>query len=157
MMSLLSWILVLTLELSAPAFSQSLGTGPYTWVKPAVIVQRMTAEGIFAFGGVGYAGVTSEGEKDFRQILTLPPEQATDAFEKLYAEGNSQAKSYALAGLRKLDRARFEELRASLESSTARVQTMRGCIISDEPLREVAEDLAAGKYDSWMGPTPRRW
>lgn len=62
-----------------------------------------------------------------------------------------------LAGLRKLDRVRFEELRVSLESSTARVQTMRGCIVSDKPLREIAEDLAAGKYDPWMGPTPKRW
>jgi hypothetical protein len=27
---------------------------------------------------------------------------------------------------------------------------MRGCIISDEPLREIAANLASGKYDSWL-------
>lgn len=57
--------------------------------------------GVFAFGGVGIAGVTSQGEKDYRVILSRS--SALAEFEKLFATGNPQAKAYALVGIRALD------------------------------------------------------
>ena len=56
----------------------------------------------FAFGGVGYAGVTSKGESDFKFLLAQPKPASLNAFERLYAIGNAQGKSYALSGLKKL-------------------------------------------------------
>jgi hypothetical protein len=70
--------------------------------------------------------------------------------EKLYATGNPQAMSYALAGMRKLDRKRYAELLVSVRASDVTVQTMSGCIISKERLRKIADDLDSGKYDAWL-------
>lgn len=56
-------------------------------------VKRLSNVEIFAFGGVGYGGVTSKGEIDFNLVLAQPPPIALTAFEKLYATGNPQEKS----------------------------------------------------------------
>ncbi len=47
----------------------------------------------FAFGGVGFSGLTSEGEKDYNEILTWP--SAETDFQKVFQLGNAQAKCYA--------------------------------------------------------------
>ena len=82
--------------------------------------------------------------------MTQPSGVALDALERLYATGNPQAKSYALAGIRKFNSKRFEELRLSLQSSNLKVQTQSGCIVSEQLLKEVANDLNSGKYDLWL-------
>ena len=109
-------------------------------------VNRLSTVERFAFGGVGYAGVTSKGETDFRFVLTQPKPTALNAFERLYAIGNSQGKSYALSGLKKLAPARFAELVATLARSTEEVEVMRGCIVSHEPLPQVAKQIGHGKF-----------
>ena len=76
-------------------------------------VRRLAKVETFAFGGTGYAGVTSKGEIDFRLLVSQPPQVALAAFEKLYAAGNPQGKSYALSGFKKLDPRRFKELLAA--------------------------------------------
>jgi len=134
------WAAVALVIVSTVAFSQD---------SISIAMQRMTTAKVFAFGAVGFAATTSEGEIDFKIVMSLPKEKAIAAFEKLYGTGNPQAKSYALAGLRKLDRTRFRELRTSLRSSDLKVQTESGCVISEQSLREVANDLDSGKYDKW--------
>src|SRR5580698_2550885 len=109
-------------------------------------VNRLTSVEWFAFGGVGYAGVTSEGEADFKVVLAQPTQTALKAFEKLFAIGNPQAKSYALSGLKKLAPQRFRELLATTTNSTKTVEVMRGCILSHEPLREVAKQIDQGQF-----------
>lgn len=108
-------------------------------------VKRLSAVGQFAFGGVGYAGVTSKGETDFKIVLAQPKPMALDAFEKLYAIGNAQGKSYALSGLKKLAPQRFAELLPTLGKSTE-VEVMRGCVITREPLPDVAQQIGQGKF-----------
>ncbi len=137
-----SWIAILLLSVSSFAFSQE-------WATSAA-VKRIATTGTFAFGGVGFAGTTSDGEKDFKVILSLPAAEASVAFEKLYETGNPQAKSYALAGIRKLDRTRFSDLLLSVRASDLKVQTARGCIVSKRSLEDVAEDLNSGRYDPWI-------
>jgi hypothetical protein len=56
-------------------------------------VNRLSTVERFAFGGVGYAGVTSKGETDFKLVLAQPKPTALNAFERLYAIGNQQGKS----------------------------------------------------------------
>jgi len=113
-------------------------------VDAAVI--RLATIGQFAFGGVGYAGVTSKGETDFKFALAQPKPTARKAFERLFAIGNPQGKSYALSGLKKLAPEQFAELIATVAKSTEEVEVMHGCIISHEPLPEVAKQIGQGKF-----------
>jgi hypothetical protein len=103
-------------------------------------VDRLLNAEIFALGPVGFAYRTSQEEVDYRLILGQPA--ALVSFEKLYAEGNMQAKSYALTGIHQLSPARFEELYASLPDSKDKVTIVSGCVISGETLRDVARSLA---------------
>ena len=111
-------------------------------------VNRLSTVERFAFGGVGFAGVISKGETDFRLVLAQPKPLALSTFEKLYAVGNPQGKSYALAGLKKLAPQRFTEVIATLGKSTEQVEVMRGCIVSHEPLPDVAKQIGQGKFGS---------
>ena len=64
-------------------------------------LQTLSSIHDFAFGGIGVAGTTSEGEVAFREIYNRP--SATADFLKLLNSGNPQAKCYALVALRSLD------------------------------------------------------
>jgi hypothetical protein len=141
MRTMKSWVAISILWAGAIAFSQD---------STSVTLQRISNARVFAFGGIGYAGTTSEGEKDFRIIMSLPTNEAIIAFETLSATGNAQAKSYALAGMRKLDKTRFDVMLTAVRASELKVQTENGCIVSQRPLREVAIDLKSGKYDHWI-------
>jgi hypothetical protein len=109
-------------------------------------VNRLATVREFAFGGVGYAGIISKGEIDFKLVLNQPKPTALTAFERLYAIGNPQGKSYAFSGLKKLAPERFAELTGTLAKSTEVVYVMRGCIISHESLPAVAKQIARGKF-----------
>jgi hypothetical protein len=109
-------------------------------------LERLSHAKIFAMGPVGWVGMTSQEEIDYRLILNRPT--ALVEFEKLYAEGNMQAKSYALTGIRQLSPARFKELYASLPTSNDTVNTMQGCILSQETSRNVAQSLASSPNPS---------
>ena len=109
-------------------------------------IKRLSTVESFAFGGVGYAGVISKGEIDFKFILAQPQSTALDAFETLYRTGNPQSKAYALAGIKQLNPARFREILGSLENSGEEVQVMRGCIVSQESLLAVAKQIDREKF-----------
>ena len=115
-------------------------------------VKSITKTGVFAFGGVGLVGKISQGEIDFRAIQSQPDAVALASFETIYATGDSAAKSYALAGIRQLDGARFKELLQSLNGSQETVFTMHGCIMEKDRLVDVAKGIDAGSYDSWLKP-----
>lgn len=112
--------------------------------EPDAVLVRLAKVEQFAFGPTGYAGVISAGEKDFRTVLGRS--SAVTDFEKLFAEGNIQAKSYALVGIQKLNPTRFKDLARPLRNSKERVTTMEGCIISDEPFSYILKQIDAGKY-----------
>jgi len=109
-------------------------------------VNRLSTVEIFALGGVGYAGVTSKGEIDFKFVLAQPRPTALSAFERLYASGNPQGKAYALTGIKRLDPQRFTELVAALAKSSDKVKVMRGCIGGNEALSDVAKQIDQGKF-----------
>src|SRR5258708_2169459 len=73
-----------------------------------VVLERLSKVKYFAFGPSGFAGVRSQGEKDYRLILSRP--SAKTDFEKLYSQGDPQARTYALVGIHKLNSKRFAEL-----------------------------------------------
>ena len=144
--------LVLLAALCAPVLALE---GEYTHQqlrleKAADEENRLEGAKMFAFGSVGFGGRVSEEEHQFKAILALEPAQAKQKLEKLYSSGNPQAMSYALAGMRKLDRKRYTELLVSARASGLIVTTMRGCIMSQEKLRTVADDLDSGIYNVWL-------
>ena len=57
---------------------------------PDAVVERLAKTGVFAFGRVGYAGIISPGETDYRTVFNRSSAKAD--FEKLYSTGNLQAK-----------------------------------------------------------------
>ena len=107
-------------------------------------LNRLAGVGIFAFGGVGFAGVTSQGEKDYRVILS--GSSALAEFETLFATGNPQAKAYALVGILALDVRRYEQLSAPLRQASLKVTIQHGCVISYVPFSAILKGIDAGGY-----------
>jgi hypothetical protein len=108
-------------------------------------VERLARIQLFAMGGVGFAGQTSDGEKDFRLILQNHP-QAAAVFNDLYVHGNNEAKAYALLGLYRLNPARFREIYATLPKSKDELQMMQGCILFKQKLVVVAKQINEGGF-----------
>ena len=106
--------------------------------------ERLSKVPMFAMGGVGFAGLTSKGEEDFRLIMEDP--EAAKVFESLYAHGNSPAKAYALLGLHTLNPQRFGTIYASLANSKEDVAVMRGCIASKQKLKIIAKEIDGNGY-----------
>lgn len=113
----------------------------------AAAAHRLASTKFFAFGGIGRAAKTSDGEKDFRIVFAQPHDVALKQFEYLFASGNPEAKSYALVAIHALAPDRFEKLRKSLKDSSIRVTTMSGCLVEAKTLSSVAEDIETGSYD----------
>ncbi len=118
---------------------------------PHKSVERLSATNMFAFGGTGFAGVTSQGEKDLRVVLAQPRSAALAALNDLYASGDVQAKLYAIAGMRKLKSDRYREVLGEAEKSGVEVRVMRGCIVSKRPFSEVARSIDRGVFDAFLG------
>ncbi len=113
------------------------------------VLDRLAKIDRFAFGGTGYAGVISEGQKDYRRILSRPSAEAD--FEKLLAVGNAQAKSYALVGIHTLAPGRFKQLSRALRDPTGEVVTQSGCIVDRQSFRAILKQISAGKFSSYGG------
>lgn len=60
--------------------------------------------------------------------------------------GNPQAVSYALVGIRALNRDRFNELSRSFHGAKLEVVTQDGCIVGHEPLSAVLSRIEDGEY-----------
>ena len=121
-----------------------LAAAPNSVVKNAA--ERLKRVSYFAFGGVGYAGVTSSGEHDFRILIAQPAEEAGRSFEEVFSAGNGAAKCYALAGLHRLGAPRFELLYNQVHSAEEKVPTMEGCIGDSSTLGALAKRIRDGKY-----------
>jgi len=106
--------------------------------------ERLSKIVVFAFGGVGFSGATSPGEKDYKVILSRPSAMAE--FERLYSSGNIMAKCYALVGIHRLSPQRFRELARPLHNSKEQVVTMHGCLMSYEPLGVIINQIESGRY-----------
>jgi len=121
--------------------------GQLARVQPPPAVERLTTIELFAFGGIGFAGKTSEGEKVFNAVMGRPPEEARRAMQEIFANGSVEAKSYALVGIRRLAPERFETLYQSVAHSQQKVHTMSGCIARAKTLQQIANEIKSGAYD----------
>jgi len=67
--------------------------------------------------------------------------------KNLFATGNTQAKAYALVGIRDLDVNRYNNLVAPQHGVTQTVTVQYGCIISHVPFSSIVKQIDAGAYD----------
>jgi hypothetical protein len=102
----------------------------------------------FAFGGIGAAGITSQGEVAFRDIYARP--SAKDDFLRLLNYGNPQAKCYALVALRSLDPQTYSSRIETYKKDKTNVTTIGGCMIAVLPMSSVATNIEAGHYDGYI-------
>jgi hypothetical protein len=102
----------------------------------------------FAFGGVGFAGQTSDGENAFRMILSSS--KAKKYFELVLSKNNMPAKLYALCGLRELDTSLFLQKVKDYSDTTVQVSTMHGCIRDNERFTDIVQAIRTGFYDLFI-------
>ncbi len=117
-------------------------------------VKSLANTGVFAFGGVGFIGKISQGEIDFRVIQSQPAAVALASFETVYSTGDTAAQIYALAGIRQLDKVRFNELYRTFDRSDEAVLVAEGCIFERRRVGEIVKAIDAGNYDDRLKPRP---
>ena len=116
-------------------------------------VRDLAAAKSLAFGGVGVAGLMSEGERNLRAVLEQPdPSQQLQA---ALAHATSAGKLYILVGLRRCDRAAYQKVFDSLARPSDDVEVVRGCMISKEPFRQVLSQIQGGRFDDYLSRKPR--
>jgi hypothetical protein len=116
-------------------------------------IARMYCINEFAFGGIGYAGITSDGEKLFFRVLELG---GRNGLVDLYQRGNTQAKAYALVGLRWLNAPEYKVYRDEFRSSAVPVVVQSGCIVRHQDASFVVSVIEAGAYDSYPNGSRER-
>ena len=106
-----------------------------------------------AFGGVGVAGLMSEGERNLRTVLAQP--DASQQLQAAFAQATPAGKLYILVGLRRCDRAGYQKVFDSLDRPNDDVEVVRGCMISKEPFRQALSEVQDGKFDDYLSRPPK--
>jgi hypothetical protein len=106
----------------------------------------------FAFGGIGVAGLMSEGERNLRAVLEQP--DASQQLQAALAHATPAGKLYILVGLRRCDRAAYQKISGSLAVPNDNVEVARGCMISKEPFRRLLSEIQEGRFDDFLSRPP---
>jgi hypothetical protein len=116
-------------------------------------LRNLAAAKSFAFGGVGVAGLMSEGERNLRAVLEMP--DASQQLQAALAHATPAGKLYILVGLRRYDRAAYQKILDSLTRPNDDVEVARGCMISKEPFRQLLSQIQDGRFDDYLSRPPR--
>ncbi len=116
-------------------------------------VRDLAAAKSLAFGGVGVAGLMSEGERSLRAVLNQP--DASQHLQSAFAQATAAGKLYILVGLRRCDRVAYQKAFGSVSAANDDVQVVRGCMISKEPFRQALSQVQDGKFDDYLSRPPR--
>ncbi|MGJ8641089.1 MAG: hypothetical protein ACSHYA_16990 [Opitutaceae bacterium] len=98
----------------------------------------------FAFGGVGFAGSTSEGETLFFEALHSDDPKA--AFHAWYEKGNNSEKAYCMIGFYYFDQPEYLRLKEKYQGQRIMIPTMMGCIGSSITLNELTNKIESDTY-----------
>ena len=90
----------------------------------------------------------SKEEGALRSLLHEP--NAGSKLKALLSEGTLAGQCYALLGLYLLHDRAYQENVVRYKSSDARVKTVAGCMISEQPVSSVISNIAAGRYDTML-------
>jgi len=110
--------------------------------------QTLTTCKLFAFGGVGYAGTISDGEKAFHTVAAST--NAVELFRALLKQGTVEGKMYGLCGIRRLAPQSFKTEAEPVRTEKEVVATMSGCERADERTAEVITRIRSGSYDLYF-------
>jgi len=113
----------------------------------------LTAAKSLAFGGVGVAGLMSEGERNLRAVLERP--DASRQLQAALAHATPAGTLYILVGLRRCDRAAYQKAFDSLAHFSDEIEVVRGCMISKEPFRQVLSQIQDGRFDDYLSRSPK--
>jgi hypothetical protein len=111
-------------------------------------VRDLTAAKSFAFGGVGVAGLMSQGERNLRGVLERP--DASQQLQAALAHATPAGELYILVGLRRCDRAAYQKIFGLLPRANDEVEVARGCMISREPLRQLLSQIQDERFDDYL-------
>jgi hypothetical protein len=115
-------------------------------------VRDLAAAKSFAFGGVGVAGLMSEGERNLRAVLERP--DASQQLQAALAHATPAGELYILVGLRRCDHPAYQKVISSLPRSNDSVEVARGCMISREPFRQLLSQIQDGRFDDYLSRPP---
>ena len=113
---------------------------------PAVAAyDKLRVANVFALGGVGIVGATSQGETAFRELQREP--NATEVFIALLDDptASKAGQLYALFGLKEAKSAEFEVRLPAFLEDDALVETQSGCIRVSVEVKNVAARFAEKK------------
>jgi hypothetical protein len=149
-----------------PIFSQTKCSGSTTLSLSDVqqkAYDSLLQETMFALGGTGYSGVTSDGEKAMRTLISDPVGES--ALLKLSTSNSGAGGLYGLVGLKLLNSKCFEEAYGAfktlpdIKESKGRHETlaagevafMSGCLYTVMNRKELGAQIFRGKFDPWIG------
>jgi hypothetical protein len=104
----------------------------------------------FAFGGVGPLGAMSDGERCFRTVAMSS--NALQLFATALTNGTTEARLYALCGIRHLAPRTFDAHAAPVVAANKRAAIMVGCFLSRERTSNVVVRIKEGLYDLHFDP-----
>ena len=113
----------------------------------------LAAAKMFAFGGVGAAGIMSEGERNLRAVLGQS--DASQQLQAAFAQATPAGKLYILVGLRRCDPAAYQRVIDSVARPNDDVEIARGCMISREPFRQLLSQIRDGRFDDYVSQPAR--
>ena len=116
-------------------------------------VRELAAAKSFAFGGVGVAGLMSEGERHLRAVLDRP--DASQELQVALAHATPAGKLYILVGLRRCDRPAYQKILSSLARPNDNVEVVRGCMISRQPFPRLLSEVQDGRFDDYLSRPAR--
>ena len=116
-------------------------------------VRDLAAAKSLAFGGVGVAGLMSEGERNLRAVLARP--DASQQLQATLARATPAGTLYILVGLRRCDRVAYQKVFDSMARPSDDVEVVRGCMISKEPFRQILSQVQDGRFDDYLSRPPR--
>ena len=102
----------------------------------------------FAFGGVGVAGLMSEGERNLRAVLERS--DASQQLQAALAHATPAGELYILVGLRCCDRSAYQKIFDSLARPNDEVEVAHGCMISREPFRQLLSQIQDGRFEDYL-------
>ena len=139
-------MIIAAIVLSQPSISAGTSSGDSA-------VRDLAAAKSLAFGGVGVAGLMSEGERNLRAVLAQP--DASQQLQAALAHATRAGKLYILVGLRRCDRAAYQKVFDSLARPNDDVEVVRGCMISKKPFRQLLLQIQDGRFDDYLSRKPR--
>jgi len=113
----------------------------------------LAAAKLFAFGGIGAAGIMSEGERNLRAVLGQS--DASQQLQAAFAQATPAGKLYILVGLRRCDPAAYQRVVDSVARPNDDVEIARGCMISREPFRQLLSQIRDGRFDDYLSQPAR--